>query len=313
MPIQILYMRKIITFIILIVCLLFFPVLVLAEGFEGMETWLVLEKGKHLYRQHEYGQALRAFREVLVRRQLVPESEWWIGRVFKQQHMDDLAIQQFERALEEARNFVILEEEYQLLYDLAEVKEEQGNYKGFEEALLRIVNETSRNLEYKFSNEIRTNMLKTLREQGIDKVIELYRIKETIPHRAYSQLGRYYFHTNRLDEASEKLLISVLITISIAIDELKKWEPEYEFESLSITISDFYRDAKIEEFLEITGLWQDLYMLANTSYLRTHRRLAEDLWSLIGKSRASAPWKNRALQQLANPNITQELLPEENT
>ncbi len=208
---------------------LFLSFNIFAQEFESENNkplWLRIDNAIQLIESGESGQAVYLFRKILETNSNNPESEMWLGLIFDKENEYELAIKHLESALEHKKQLVVLENQYRILYKLAEIYYKQGDYISYTDYLKRII-------EYSDEQIINTNlkyvMLNVLKQRGYDKFIELYRPQIKISLKAYSLLGKYYYDTGKWDLAVEYLMQSTGSIISTSIEQFKVQDPYYIF------------------------------------------------------------------------------------
>lgn len=277
---------------------------------EREPSWLLLEKGKILFEEREFGEALRIFRQVLDRDKINPEPHYWIGRIFEEEGELDLAEQQYRLALDYRRELYVLAEEYTIRERLARLYKIRGDYALFEEALLEIIN-----LDEEFNSPVgiarQTAISRLITDQGLDKVVELYRIDNSPSFIAHAELGLFYYRTGRYRDAFLHLLYGGLTVITRTIEYQRIEEPFYEFQGVTGLLQIAREDEENREYLSETHLDALLYYLGASLYAAGEPQAAEDIFQLVRTAFADTPWSNRALAQLADPYIEPVITAEE--
>lgn len=219
------------------------------EAPEAQPPWVIYQEGLQQLRDQELGPALESFRRAIRERGgAFPEAEAGIGRVFAMEGQLDLATQQFRRALDQEAFLYIPAQRYAIRYELAELHDLSGAPRLYRETLEELVAENP-----SFSDpenaSLRASYLDTLRENGIDRLLVLYRLEENFARQAHALLGYRYLDDQRYDAALEHLTFASLMVFSTVIDELRRFEPEYEFETLSGLFARLERRSRLREYL----------------------------------------------------------------
>lgn len=193
---------------------------------EYKPLWLRLDDAIQLVESGESGEAVYAFRSILEDIPGNPESEMWLGLIFYKENEYQLAINHLELALEHKRQLVILEDQYRILYRLADIHLKTGDSASYVDSLSRVIEFSGEKIQ---NTNLKNAMLNVLKKKGYDKYIELYRPEKKISLKAYALLGKYYFKKANWEIAIEYLLQSTASIITSSIEELKRMEPDYKF------------------------------------------------------------------------------------
>lgn len=219
---------------------------------DSMESWLLYERGLHLYSTKEYGEALNHFNKLIERHGVYPEAEYWIGRVFEQEGEHILAEKQYLKALEAVRVLHIPEEKYDILYRLAELYKNRGDFDSYNQILNSIILDELEINQLALANE--SPAINTLKRDGIDRTILLFRHTFTFSIDAFNQLGIYYYKNGDYKAATSKLIYPLLSLFSISIDYLRDLDPRFTFpedyDELVENHSDYVFDT-LEEIIKV--------------------------------------------------------------
>ena len=286
--------------LLLIICVTFPAAIAWTQ--EKQPDWLVLETGRIAFEKGEFGQAMRIFRSVLEQDRVSPEAHYWIGRIFEEEGEYSLAEEQYRRALEFRRQLYVMEYEIRIRERLARLYKEKGNYAQFEKALTDILamddDYTSREAE-----AMRAAMIRVLTDQGLEKVVELYRLNKPEHFLANAELGLFYYRTGRYMDAVRHLLSGGLTVISRTILHMEVRRPFLEYTG----ITDFFRNAMAEEesaeYLEESRIDALLYYLGASLYAAGELGSFRQVMELVRDAFPGSPWRSRAIAQLADPSI----------
>lgn len=192
---------------------------------DSMETWLLFEKGLFSYESRDYGESLNFFNKLIERHGVFPEAEYWIGRVFEQEGEYILAEKQYLKALEAERILLIPREKYEIKYRLAELYKNREDFDNYRQILNSIVLDELETNQLALGNE--NAVINTMKRDGIDRTLLLFRHSFTYSIEAFNQLGVYYYKTGDYKAATSKLIYPLLSLFSISIDYLRQMNPEF--------------------------------------------------------------------------------------
>ncbi len=277
-------------------------------------VWLVMERGKRRFHEGTYGAALRVFREVLERKPNNANAHLWVGHVFFTEGEYQAARKKYRDALEHQDTFYPYELRYEALYSLAEIERLQGNDTAFRETMRRIIQEGSRN---PLSEQRRSAMDDTFLGQGLDKLLELYRVREKRVRSAYAALGLHALEQERYEEARKQLMLSVSISLSLAIDTVREESFDYAFIREELPVSGeqfivrntrrFLQNAKdrsyLVDYFSNIDFYRELFALGAALYGGGHADEAEKVWLITAEHREAGKWSALAREQLGAPDL----------
>lgn len=237
------------------------------EEFKDTPLWLKIDNAIQKVETNETGEALFQFRKILEKYPGNPESEMWIGIILNQENEYELAIENLELALEHKKQLVILEDQYQILYKLAEIYYKLGDYNSYTDTLKKVIEYSGEGTE---TDRLKLVMIDTLEKRGYDKFIELYRPMSKISLKAYSLLGKYYYDINNWNLSIEYLLQATGAILSSTIEEIKNIDPYYNFllddstdKSLENVFNLVKKYAVLKKYFEDTSFYEYFYYLGN--------------------------------------------------
>ena len=266
--------------------------------FDQIPTNFLIEYGIRHYDEGALGLALRIFREAKERRSVYPEIDYWIGKVFEAENEYGLAILQYQTALENQNNLEVPDTRFTILYDLAAIYEDLDDFNSFESTLVKIVElDANKRGDSPVPFDAMVNLLQS-GENGIDKLLELFRLRDEGGMMAMFHLGRYLYKNGRVSRALQYLTAGSVITLSTVIDYQIQKDPEYRFTDLDSTMADTLKNRRLAEFLALSGIFPQLYYLADCLWILGERGDSESLWKTVATFAIEEEWQRRASQQL---------------
>ncbi|WP_319561185.1 tetratricopeptide repeat protein [Marispirochaeta sp.] len=286
--------------VFLVFCLLLLSSFSWAQ--EDQPDWLILESGKIAFERGEYGEAMRIFRSVLEQDRVYPEAHYWIGRIFEEEGEYSLAEAQYKRALDFRRQLYVMGYEISIRERLARLYKERGNYAEFERALTGILDMDDA-YSGRETEAMKAAMVRVLTDQGLEKVVELYRLDRAEYFLAHAELGLFYYRTGRYMDAVRHLLSGGLTVISRTIQHMEVSRPFLEYTNLT----DLFRNAMTGEesavYLEQSRIDALLYYLGAALYASGEPGSFRQVMELVRDAFPGSDWRSRAIAQLADPSI----------
>lgn len=197
------------------------------ELLNGMESWLLYEKGVDSYDNRNFGESLNYFNKLVERHGVYPEAEYWIGRVFEEEGEFILAEKQYLKALEAERVLHIPEEKYTIMYRLADLYKNRGDLDKYQDLLNSIVLDELESNQLAVANE--SPAINTLKRDGIDRMLLLFRHEFTYSVEAFNQLGIYYYKIGDYKTATSRLIYPLLSFFSISMEYERMKDPGFVY------------------------------------------------------------------------------------
>jgi tetratricopeptide (TPR) repeat protein len=233
---------------------------------EDKPLWFRIDDAIQKIESGESGEALYLFRKILNEFPGNPESEMWIGLILDKENEYELSILHLELALEHRKQLVILEDQYSILYKLAEIHNKTGNFENYIINLKMIIDISKEGIN---SSNLTKLMKDVLVKRGYDKFIELYRPEGKISLKAYALLGKYYYETDDWNKAIEYLMQTTGVIISNVIEEIKNYDPYYIFlidESTDKSLDNIFdivnNNSVLRLYFENNSFYEYFYYLA---------------------------------------------------
>ncbi|TVR31875.1 MAG: hypothetical protein EA404_08955 [Spirochaetaceae bacterium] len=272
------------------------------EARGDLPPWVLYEQGMQLFEQGRYGEALRRFRAAAAERAPFPEAEIGIGRVFQAEGSLELALRQYETALEQAFAFEVRETEQLVRYRIADVHRLRGDDRAYVDQLTQLANQ-----QEAFSDEAlaerRAAYLNVLRSRGLDRLMVLYRIDDDFAHRAHRELGIHLYNQRDYD-ALLHLTFAAMQGFTRLVEELRRIEFDYSYSSATEVLADAREVSHLRQYLERQQFYRTLYYLG----LALERddsasQSALQIWRTLAQLPEAGQWYQSALQRVGGPAI----------
>lgn len=238
----------------------------------------------------------------LITIQAYPEAEYWIGEVFRVEGELNLAIGQYKLAyslkeLLEVPNFSI-----QILYRLSDIYVIKKQYLDMENSLTEILKQDALWTDTAKSY-MRTIMLRTLEEKGIDSFLTLYRYDNGLMEQAHRQLGMYYYTTGRHPRAVEHLAFAFLIQTTTLIESQKRRQFDYTFTTFKDLLSAVAKKPELTDYAKQVEYYRTLYYLGAALYAVGVQSTAMEVWKNLETQKEAGEWRDRSISQIKHPHV----------
>lgn len=287
----------------------------LGQGIESEPAWLTIERGRKAIREGDIDVALSIFRSELGRGVAEdtpkPEAEFWIGYIFELEGELELAERQYLRALERKNHLYSPEDAYTILYRLAFLYEMMYKYGSYEATLTQVLDMSLEEQSGEISSDRGELMYSLLEREGLNRVLLLYRSGAEIGQVAFRRLGKFYYQTGRYRESIVVLLDSLVISVSTLIEHIREHNREYEFISLETLLFEIEGSKLFSSYLSESGFSENLYYLAASLFAQGEVRRSREVWSILLYLPEGNFFREKAVQQLAEPYIEPLLFPQD--
>ena len=261
-----------------------------------------------MFAQREYGRALQLYKEALSAAGIFPEAEIGIGDVLFEEGEFQLAREQYEKAYSQKNAFRMTETQYEVLYKLADLYQDENMFNQMEGALLKIEAD-----DKEFSGpdgaRQRDQIKRNFTTKGIDRALFLYQFDVPFAQGAHSRLGLFYYRSGRYEQAIAELLYSVIYSSTQVNSALRSRDADYQFTTLSELLAAVQGKKDLAQYAADSSLFRDLYYLAGSSYAFGFPAHATQIWKLIAASGISGNYAALAARQLKAPWIEKVLGP----
>lgn len=260
--------------------------------------------------QNNAGEAMDLFQQALNRKRgIYPEAEIAIGDIFNREESEyDLALLHYKRALKYKSAFLIPDNIYTVLYRIATIHRINEDYQLMQARLNDILKDSDFYTSSRYSH-LRSSILSSYTNNGIDHLLKLYRFKEDFALEAFSSLGWFYYRTGRNRLSILNYLFTIISTVSESVEELRIHDPDYEFSNLLSFIKASSRIENISDFLKRTDFFKSLYYLACATYAHGYKDLAISIYNIIVKSGYKGKYRELSIRQIRKPWIESYINP----
>lgn len=223
-----------------------------------------------------------------------PESDYLTGRIYELEGEVDLALNYYQKALDNYEVMDIPEERFTVLYRMADLALFSGKTGLMENYLLRIVSEDSVYSQTEPLTPMLSAMLRSLHtEKTVDKFFLLYRHDYFKGLRAYQKLAEFYYNTEGL---ANKALTAAVLSSIICVTQLANSYSAYDFSWSYSSLTDLFiqigKKNELKEWARSADVW-DSFLLFGTILVKSDmKEQGRQLWTIVAQS---CPEKDFAL------------------
>lgn len=233
-------------------------------------------------------------RDAVVRLQRYPEAEYWKGKVFMLEGEMALAESQMQRSLAMRDSLDIPQEQYTIMYSMAELYAARNDHVAWENVMLAVTAADSTLDPY-----LQDAMMSTLADGGFDRFMVLYRIEPTYALEAHAALAEFYLERGRA-AAMLHAAVGLNMTLTQAVSMLRAKDRDYAWTTLPAFLKSASARPEVRDYLDSARLYRQMLTLADAMYIAGARTNAVALWKSVATA-GTVPQASVAATRLANP------------
>jgi len=224
-----------------------------------------------------------------------PEAEYWKGRVFFIEGELSLAEIQYKRAYDMSPSLEIPSEIHTILYSMADLYHARSDFVAWENVMKTIVSANDGVID----QYLRDAMMSTLKDDGFDRFMTLYRLEPSYSLKANAELASFYLERGRA-AAAIHAAIAVNMTLTSALATIAARDRDFSWKGLQGFLADAAKRKDLKAYMADSGLQRLLLTLADSLYIEGARASANYLWKAVA-SLETAPYSAVALSRLREP------------
>jgi len=223
----------------------------------------------------------------LEKRLVYPEADFLVGQIYEAEGEQDLALSYYRKAWENRDMLDIPDEQYTLIYRMADLSANMQNFGAQETYLLLILLEDPVFGKPGEESPTLRAMLRTLEtEQTTDKYYLLYRHSGIDRYKAYLDLAGFYYYDSRrrLDRALPVAALASTIAVTGLADALVRSDFEYTYRGLPDLMFRTGKKPEVAAWAKKIRLWDSFLVLSSILYDHGERTQARYLWTLLAEN-----------------------------
>ncbi len=261
---------------------------------EYRDALSILDQVFFLYGKDSFGNSFQKVYEKVCKRNVYPEADYYIGKIYRLEGETDLAIKYFEAALENKNLLDVKEQEYDIYYDIAYLYELTGNKDKQETYLLKVLEKDER---FKDKGVFVNALIKTVKQNKADSVkkyFDLYRNENIFSIKACHDLAILYDEEGYSDKALECACFGALTAFTKIIDVMTEREIEFKYIDLQSLLAKCNKYPEIIEWGNKNGTWEMFNLFAKESASQGCIIFATELYKILSLSQPVEYWRVQA-------------------
>jgi tetratricopeptide (TPR) repeat protein len=161
-----------------------------------------------------------------------PEAQKLIGDIYKLEGEYDFAEEYYLKALENSVVLDIPDERYEIIYMLADLSRQKGDYDNMEIRLLNIIGKEE-NEQITILGRSMKNTISRDNDSAVEKYFQMYRSEHYYSLKAYYALAEYYLSLGQMDKAFTYSAIGVITGFTKIYNVISKRDIDFEYTDIS--------------------------------------------------------------------------------
>lgn len=227
------------------------------------------------------------------------EADYLLGKIYRLEGEFDVALNYMKKAYDCAINLDVPMEKYDLLYDLASLSYDLGNYDDFEKYSLAIVVDN----EY-YSDEAFMRSLKRIidmdSQEAVDKFFLLYRCKNDLALKALIDLSEIYKACGESDKTLKCTSLASIIAVSKLENILAQRLNDYEFFGIGDLLTKCQRYPDIVVWGNENNIWKLFCNFAEAAAYNGKIFFARNLLRILSEDEPEEYWRKYASELMVN-------------
>lgn len=232
-------------------------------------------------------------------RESYPEADWLIGNIYKYEGEYNLAEKYLLSAWNHASLLDVPDEQYDILYSLADIAYDTEDFDNYEADLLLIAGDNN----YFTNPDINDAIMLAIRSRKsgeMEKFFKMFRSDEYRSLKAYAKLSEYYEKKGDKDKALKACSLEVLTGFTKMYTTVKQRDPEFEYDKLQSLFIEIGKYPDILNWAVENEIWKCFTNLAEKTFNDGDIQFAQDLYSVLSMYAPEQYWKDQAAAVLKN-------------
>ena len=226
-----------------------------------------------------------------------PEADCIIGKVYKLEGENELALQYLESAFNNRDALDIPEQKYDIMYMLAEIEQELNDTKKYELYLAAILKDDERYKNTSYMNAMKRT-IEMNKEESVDKLFNLYRIEDDIAIPASYQLSKLYEQTGRSEEALQCTAFGAIAAFTKIYSVVSTKRPGFKYIDFQDVLAQCAKYSDIVTWGQEVNAWELFFMLAENSGSQGYLVFSRKLYMTLSLVEPEEYWRTRAANAL---------------
>ncbi len=227
-----------------------------------------------------------------------PEADFLLGKLYFLEGELAIAEKYLLQAFDYKTLLNVPDQQYDILYSLANLYKLQNNNESYEQSLLLIIGKDNLNVNV-------TSLLKSAKksidnDMSVDKFFLFYREDSYVSLEAWYNLAKLYIEKNEWDLAYDAAIAMNLISFTRIDEVLKDRDIHYQFTTLSEFLKALKSFNDIDVWAIENNVWEGFYLLAQISSKMEYKNFAKELLVNLAMECPQREWRILSERTLSN-------------
>ncbi len=271
------------------------PVLEKRQEYDSLE---IIRRYESKLSPSYFGDSASNLIEYIRKRNAFPEADRIIGDVYKYEGEYDLAKEYFLSAWHNAPLLDVSDEQYDILYSLADIAYLDNDRENYEADLLLILSDD----RYFRNVDLNDAMILTVRNkqtESMEKFFNLFRSDDYRSIPAYFKLADFYSPDNK-DKALKASALGALTGFTKMYTAVKQRDPQFDYTALSSLFEEVSRYTDILNWADENKIWSGFISFAQKVYEDGNTEFSKDLYTALAGYAPDDYCKKQAVRALEN-------------
>ena len=180
----------------------------------------------------DFGDSITKVLAYIQSQEQFPEAQKLIGDIYKLEGEYDFAEEYYLKALENSVVLDVPDERYEIIYLLADLSRQKGDYDTMEIRLLNIIGK-EQNEQINILGRSMKNTISKDNDSAVEKFFQMYRSEYYYSLKSYYALAEYYLSIGQKDKAFTYSAIGVITGFSKIYSVISKRDIDFEYTDIS--------------------------------------------------------------------------------
>lgn len=270
----------------------FSSVLEVLKERDELEAISIINHYLELYGEKFFSYSVHKMEEWVERKQVYPESDFLIGKIYRLEGEYSTAIDFYEKARLESEFLDIPEQLYDILYEMADLLKHQNESEKYKQALLLILDNDP---NYK-NDVLKRAMLKIIdadKAKNVDRFFELFRSSSPKTLNALYNISVIFEEEGEAENSLFASALGTVESISHILTSISGRDSSYEFTTLALFLKKISEYEDICQWCEENHFWDNIISFCKKVSERGDIIYANAMLGVIAKN-ASDPYTREA-------------------
>jgi len=261
----------------------FGAVLKVLEERDQSEAISIIKRYLELYGEKFFSYQVSEMKDWVEAKRVYPEADFLIGKIYRLEGEYKTAIDFYEKARSESEYLDIPDQQYEILYEMADLICLQNNTEEYKKALLLILDKDP---NYK-DKVLRRAMLKIIdanKPSNVDRFFDLFRVSSPKTLKALYNISVIFEEEGEKENSLFASALGTVEALSHILDSISGRDASFEFTSLSSFLKKISEYEDIYVWCEQNHFWDNLIAFSKKVSNRGNILYANAMLEVIAQS-----------------------------